>query len=214
MIIPNGQKVWHPPSSSPFQNRGGLMWVSTHTVSVHTHTYIEGGSHCPLSELPCLYTWMSRTYEPLMAVLLFPALLPVNSNDPASLSLSDIDCFHTFSGFCPQTFFLDFASRTFCCHKNRQKYSLRSTCWWQFFVGHWLYLRLAQRIMVPPAADILIFNLCSVTTFICYFWPFGMEWTQAPFNEQLMPHCTASKMQVWAYPSISMQDIENIHLQM
>ena len=132
------------------------------------------GSHCPLSELPYLYTWMSRTYEPLTAVLLFPALLPVNSNDPASLSLSDIDCFYTFSGFWPQTFFLDFASRTFLLSQNRQKYSLRSTCWWQFFVGHWLYLRLAQRIMVPPAADILIFNLCSVTTFICYFWPFGI----------------------------------------
>ena len=23
-----------------------------------------------------------------------------------------------------------------------------------------------------------IFNLCSVTTFICYFWPFGMEWSK------------------------------------
>ena len=160
MIIPNGQKVWHPPSSSPFQNRGGLMWVSTHTVSVHTHTYIDGGSHCPLSELPCLYTWMSRTYEPLTAVLLFPALLPVNSNDPASLSLSDIDCFYTFSGFWPQTFFLDFASRTFFVVTKQAEIFAQIYLLVAIFVGHWLYLRLAQRIMVSPAADIW-FSTCT-----------------------------------------------------
>ena len=118
-------------------SKQGGPHVSVHTYSECPHTHIHRwGSHCPLSELPCLYTWMSRTYEPLTAVLLFPALLPVNSNDPASLSLSDIDCFHTFSGFCPQTFFLDFVSRAFLLSQNRQKYSLRSTCWWQFFIGH------------------------------------------------------------------------------
>ena len=49
----------------------------------------------------------------LAAVLWFPASLLVNSDDPALLSLSDIDCFSLFSGFSPQILFLDLVSRSF-----------------------------------------------------------------------------------------------------
>ena len=109
----------------------------------------------------------------------FPALLPVNSNDPASLSLSDIDCFMHFLGFVPRHFFSGFWLQNFLLSQNRQKYSFRSTCWWQFF---------CRTLIVSQAGPAdhgfscswrsEFFNLCSVTIFICYFWPFGMEWSK------------------------------------
>ena len=96
-------------------SKQGGPHVSVHTYSECPHTHIHRwGSHCPLSELPCLYTWMSRTYEPLTAVLLFPALLPVIAMTQhhyhcqiliAFIHFLGFDPRH-FSGFCLQNFFV------------------------------------------------------------------------------------------------------------
>ena len=110
------------------------------------HTYIDGGRHYPVTELPFLYTWMSRTIMPLTAVLCFPASLLVNGDDPASLSLSDTDCFSLFSGFSPQILFLDLVSRSFCCHKNRQKYLLRFDLLVAIFCRTLIYLYLTNLV--------------------------------------------------------------------
>ena len=97
----------------------------------------------------------------LAAVLWFPASLLVNSDDPALLSLSDIDCFSLFSGFSPQILFLDLVSRSFCCHKNRHIDLLRFDLLVGIFCRTLMIYRLDCWIMASLAAVIVGFLTCA-----------------------------------------------------
>ena len=140
-----------------------IQWVSTHT---HIHRWWQSlsivGAALPIHLDEGLVCHWRQSYYSQHCYL---SIAMTQHHYPCQILIAFIH----FLGFVPRHLFWILPPELFCCHKNRQKYSLRSTCWWQFFDGHWWYLRLDQRIRTSPSADIVIFNLCSCDVFICNF---------------------------------------------